>query len=575
MRLGRKRRVQAGASVTALGVAAALSGCGFTPSAPAVTLAGVGGPSADLPGAVAPRSPGHGWAAQQPRAGVLPRPQAPHRATDSKRPNVLMITADDAAPGDLKYMPHVQQLLVDQGVTFSDAIAPTPICVPARASLLTGQYTHNHKAYTIFGQGGGFTSFDSARTLPTWLRAAGYHTMFVGKYLNGYGDTPASELHVEPGWSQWYPTVGGSTYNFLHPIMNMNGKRLVHYNEYNSTLFSDKSNALLAQAARGHKPWFMWVNYVAPHEGGPTEYDDPQMVYPQDKSAWVPTTVPAPQDKNRFAHIALPAWGNLFKRGHDEPSAGADGDANYKAATRYAFEERIEALQSVDRAVARTVATLRAHRQLQKTYIIFASDNGYLTGQHNRNGKLVQFDDSLRIPMVLRGPGIPRHRVVRTAITNPDVATTIAAMTHVKPKRVQDGVNMLPWLTRGYRERIVPIEAYPLFGGIHPIYTGIREGAWTYVRYTKGAGWEELYNRRTDPWELWNLAGDPTYAPQLAFFRRLDRRYRECAGATCPKRFMVPGAPGTIEAVRRAPTPSQPTVTDTPAPVTALERQVP
>ena len=132
---------------------------------------------------------------------------------------MLLITADDAAPGDLKYMPHARDLIADRGVTFTNGVAPTPICVPARASLLTGQYTHNHKAYTIEGKGGGFKSFDSRNALPVWLKRAGYDTLFIGKYLNGYGDAgPAPPAASSPaGPSGGPPSAAPRTTSCTRP----------------------------------------------------------------------------------------------------------------------------------------------------------------------------------------------------------------------------------------------------------------------------------------------------------------------------------------------------------------------
>ena len=204
MSLRRSRRVPTSAGLTALALTAAVTGCAMgpasTPSAAAVRA------SDDLLSIGAP---------QAARADI--RTAGMSAEAGARRPNVLLITADDAAPGDLRFMPHTRRLIANQGVTFTNAVAPTPICVPSRASLLTGQYTHNHKAYTIEGSGGGYKAFDSRNALPTWLRRADYDTLFIGKYLNGYGDKgTGTARRIEPGWTDWRPTVGGSTYNFMH-----------------------------------------------------------------------------------------------------------------------------------------------------------------------------------------------------------------------------------------------------------------------------------------------------------------------------------------------------------------------
>jgi arylsulfatase A-like enzyme len=211
---------------------------------------------------------------------------------------------------------------------------------------------------------------------------------------------------------------------------------------------------------------------------------------------------------------------------------------------REAHQQRIEALQSVDRGVARSVRALRRTGQLRNTVVLFTSDNGYLVGQHNRVGKLISYNDSQRIPVVMAGPGVPRGKRVRTAITNPDLAVTIAGLARARPGRRVDGIDIMPLLRLGYRERVIPTEAYPVQGGTRPIYTGIREGTWTYTRLRgKGPRREELYNRADDPWELHNLAGSARYAAELRRFRALDAQYRDCAGATCPKSLTLPGEP--------------------------------
>ena len=254
------------------------------------------------------------------------------------------------------------------------------------------------------------------------------------------------------------------------------------------------------------------------------------------------TTKPAPTDRNRFRNLRLPQSPNMFRSVRRGWFNGAPMSTLKRRNVREAYQQRIEALQSVDRGVARSVAALRRTGQLRNTVVMFTSDNGFLVGQHNRFGKLYSYNDSQRIPVVMRGPGVPRGKRVRTAITNPDIAVTIASLARAKPGRRVDGIDIMPLLRLGYRERVIPTEAYPVHGGTRPIYTGIREGTWTYTRLRRtGTRREELYNRATDPWELRNLAGKPRFAAELKRFRALDAQYRDCAGATCPKALVLPG----------------------------------
>src|SRR6476469_1226558 len=444
---------------------------------------------------------------------ILPgKPLAPDPFTrPHRRPNLLMITVDDAAQKDMKYLPHVQHLMADEGTTLKNGIAPTPICVPARASLVSGQYAHNHGAVTINGAGGGFKSFPDEDTLPVWLQHAGYDTMFIGKYLNGYGED-GSEHYVPPGWSDWRATVDPSTYNFVRPTVNDNGSDRT-YHRYSSDLFSDLTVDMLTDPARQQKPWYLWVNYVAPHTGGPDAPDDPSVKYPDDKHP-LKTTTPAPRDVDRFANLDLPRTADMFEKDTSDKAiihaTHRHVDAVHRAEMREARQQRIEALQSVDRAVARTVRTLRSTGQLHDTYIAFTSDNGYVLGEHNLDGKLWYFREIAGIPMYLRGPGIQRGAAGAT------------------PTRKVDGTNVIPWLDTGASRRVVPIEGYPVRGGTTPIYTGVIVGPWTYVENRRGRA--ELYYRKVDPWQLNNLRRDPRYHQQYKQLRKLTHEYRDCAG---------------------------------------------
>jgi len=455
----------------------------------------------------------------------------------STKPNLLMITVDDAAQKDMRFLPHVQHLMADEGTTLTNGLAPTPICVPARASLVSGQYSHNHGAVTINGTGGGFKAFKDDDTLPVWLQRAGYDTMFIGKYLNGYGED-GSQTYVPPGWSDWRATVDPSTYNFVRPTVNDNGTDRT-YHEYSSDLFSDLTVDMLTNPERQQKPWYLWVNYVAPHTGGPDAPDDPDVVHPEDKSP-IKTTTPAPRDNNTFDWLNLPRTADMFEKDVSDKAlvrAVREPVPGYRRQEmKEARQQRIEALQSVDRAVARTVRTLRQTGQLDNTYIVFTSDNGYVLGEHNLNGKLWYFREIVGIPMYVRGPGIAKGVTSKTPVTNADWAPTLAALAGAHPKtRVVDGTNVLPWLRTGASRRVVPIEGYPVQGGTTPLYTGVVVGPWTYVQ--NKAGRAELYDRTVDPWQLNNLRKDPRYRPQLKELRKLTRKYADCAGHQCPSDF--------------------------------------
>lgn len=434
--------------------------------------------------------------------------------------NILMITADDATATDLEYMPQTQKLLVEQGTTFSSALSPTPICVPARATLLTGQYAVNHGALTIRGEQGSVLSFDDEETLPVWLNQAGYETAFVGKYLNGYGKE-TDQTYIPPGWSDWQGSIDFSTYNFSKTMINNNGT-VEHDKTYNTDGFAERVNEFIAEPERGDRPWYMWVNYVAPHNGGPSDTDDP-IHWEGIGDDYIKTTKPAKRHKDMFKNKDIPNTPDLFRNDPEQAfgRGAVERSKMNKKAVREAYQQRLESLQAVDEGVASHIKALRDSDQLQNTYIVFSSDNGYFIGQHNLVGKLLWYDESLNVPMVVRGPDVPRGVTSEVPVTGADLPVTFADIAGATPTREVDGENFLSLLAQKDTDRVVPIAAWPVETDSDlPIYAGVRDGNdWKYVLLRSGK--EELYDLKSDPYELNNLANNEGYANDLGRLRGL------------------------------------------------------
>ncbi|MER7557068.1 sulfatase-like hydrolase/transferase [Nocardioides sp. NPDC126508] len=484
-----------------------------------------------------------------------PRSEQPSTATPAfempvDKPNLLMITVDDLASIDMDYLPRVKKLVADSGVTFTDAVAPTPICVPARASLLSGQYAHNHGAHTIHGPEGGYPSFGDSATIATSLQEAGYTTVFTGKYLNEYGEQ-GSERDLPPGWDEWRATVDPSTYNYLGAKFNVNG-HLVKPKGYSTTVITQQAEAALRAARKDGgkksgteaKPWFQWVNYVAPHLGGPTEKGDPKQRFPGTKGA-IGVPVPDKRDRDVYADKPIPPQPNLFpekRKGFPKGSPSRKNPSQVeKDAFRLSHQRRIESARSLDRNIASLLGGLRKSGELARTLVVFTSDNGFSTGYHNFHGKLWYYEESLQIPVLMSGPGVPKGRTVATTLTNPDIATTLLAAAGAKDPHEPDGIDILPWLRAPQQVRVVPIEAWPTADGTSRLWSGVRVGRWTYVELTTGG--VELYDRTEDPYEMNNLAEDPAYAETVSQLADLTDRYRDCSGDDCPKKMYPADGP--------------------------------
>ena len=458
--------------------------------------------------------------------------------TDSRRPNVLLVTLDDAAYGDFRYMPFTRQLVADQGVTMENFISPNPICVPSRASTLTGDYSHNHGLVTVGGpQGLAPTFADSGanrQTVATWLDRAGYDTYTTGKWMNGYEvDLPASAS--EPGWDRWEPATI-DTYQFFDTQFFEQGTEVGSYGEYNTYAITDRATDYIRSRKRDRDPWFAWVNYVAPHHGEGDLDPNPSHY----------TTVPAPEDTDRFEGIALRRQPNMFHAAKGSYGAGRGRvSPELREDMRYAFEQRVQALQAVDRGIRDQVNALRRSHQLDNTYVIVTSDNGYEVGEHNHEGKLLPYRDSLMVPTVLRGPGVPKDKVVDTVASVPDLAVTIASIGRAAPpSRTVDGTNFLPMLdSEKTLYRAIPIVGYPLgTTRERPLYYGVVRGSTTYVRWAWGK--EEMYDTRIDPYQIRNLASEAGYHDRLVELRKLARQLRDCRGNSCPKEYAAAPSAG-------------------------------
>jgi N-acetylglucosamine-6-sulfatase len=440
------------------------------------------------------------------------------------RPNVLVLMSDDQTLESLRVMGNVRTLLGNQGVTFDNNFVSYSLCCPSRSTFLTGQYAHNHHVMGNAPPNGGYDRLDHKNTLPVWLQKAGYVTVHLGKYLNGYGRVRQTE--VPAGWSEWYGSIDPSTYQFYNYTLNENGK-LVKYGatpgEYQADVYARKAVEIIHRQAADPRPFFFSVAFLAPHSGGPREPGDP---------ANMATPVPAPRHRNAFATTPLPLPPSFNESDVSDKPAGIRTRPLLTQARinaiRENYQQRLESLLAVDEAVGEIVKALEATGELNRTYIIFTSDNGFFHGEHRvPSGKVLLYEPSIRVPLIIRGPGIPRggHRPQMTA--NIDLAPTIVAAAHAAPERVMDGRSLLPIA----RDRL-------LFWGRDllletPTYTAIRTPRWKYAEHVSGD--KELYDLLTDPDELVSHHNDPRYAGIRSALAERLLRLRGCTGLSCKR----------------------------------------
>jgi N-acetylglucosamine-6-sulfatase len=462
-----------------------------------------------------------------------------HAPGEPGRPNIVLISTDDMATSELRRMPKTRALLEGPGIRFTDSISPHPMCCPARAEILTGQFAQNNHVRTNAWPTGGYYRLDSTNTLPLWLQGAGYQTAFLGKYLNEYGMRDSRE--VPPGWDHWQSIARGGVYDYYNYRLNQDGRVRDVRGVYQTDYWTEQSERLIHQMSSDDRPFFLWQSHVAPHTACP--------IMNYGAGCWE-NPMPSMAYTRAYDHAPLP---QRKKPSYDE--ADVSDKPRYIAskkqiaprrATRYRelYQRRIESLQSVDDAVARTVAALDEEGELDNTLILFISDNGFLLGEHRTWGKNMGYEESLQVPLLMRGPGVPAGVRSDQTVSTVDLAPTIAAAAHATPGLDVDGRNLLPVVSGDQPGwQTILIQAGPSTaqkGGW--MFRGVRTARYTYMERTKSPA-VELYDRQRDPFELRNLHGDPAYARVEAELRmRLDR-LKDCAGADCRQRFGPVPAP--------------------------------
>ena len=447
--------------------------------------------------------------------------------------NVVEIMTDDQTAASLAYMGNVNTLLGGDGTTFDQAIDSFPLCCPSRATNLTGQYSHNHGVLHNNPPFGGFIQLDGTSTLPVWLQAAGYRTMHVGRYLNGY----EAKYGIPPGWTDWVGLPHSAAFNYFawkafdHGVVR-DYPDAAHPGEYLTDFETRKGVEMIDDASKGDRPFYLSLWYTAPHRGAPRDPDDPRR--PQ-------TPSPAPRHRDAFAGVRMPRVPSFNERNmYDKPQVVADRPRlshELAAGVEENWRQENEALMAVDEGVSQIVEALRRNGQLDNTLIVFLSDNGFMHGEHRALAeKVLPYEESIRVPLVLRGPGVPRGRIDHRLVANVDVTSTILDAADVAPGRVQDGRSLLELLTDPGAEwgRDILIENGNGANGV-PTYRGIRNYRFLYVEH-KTTGEYELYDLEKDPYELQSVDGHATYARAQHNLHMRLKQLVSCAGLDCQAR---------------------------------------
>lgn len=379
--------------------------------------------------------------------------------------------------------------------------------------MLRGQYAHNHGVLVNSGAMGGYDRFRElgreSSTIATWLQSAGYMTAFLGKYMNGYPDFPT---HVPEGWDEWFAVLD----KFFDFRVSENG-RIVEYHgpeNYETDVLASKAAEFIRQAAAAEAPFFIYIATHAPH---------------------APAN-PAPRHAGEFAGLTAPRSPSFNEEDvSDKPSWIASRPKLTQAEIEQIderFRQRLRSMLAVDEMIDTLMTTLEATGQAEQTYIFFTSDNGYHLGEHRfKSGKTNPYDEDVRVPFLVCGPGIGEGSEVSGIALNVDIAPTLADLAGVPTPGFVDGQSLEPLLFghaagSAWRSGLLIEWLKP-----DKEYQGVRSDDYLYVDHF-GRGEFELYDRRLDPYELENISSTADPALLAALSSWLDR-LADCAAAGC------------------------------------------
>ncbi len=439
-------------------------------------------------------------------------------AQSAVRPNILFIMADDhnrqsisAYSGRYKEIaptPNIDRL-AKEGMRFDRMAASNSLCVPSRAVLITGKYSHLNGVKTNGDE------FDGGQqTFPKLMQQAGYQTALFGKWHLKSQPTGFDHYAVIPGQGRFTDCP------FLETGEPWNAKGNTAAKGYLTDVITDKSIAWL-KARPQDKPFCIMVHHKAPHV--------PHQPAPRHEAFLEDVVLPEPssllddyagraireiEDTTRYSRLAINAEGQ-----YRELAKKFEG--NREQATREIyqafFKGYLRLVRGVDENVGRLLDYLDEAGLRENTVVIYTSDNGFFSGEHGFYNKMWMYEESLHLPLLVRYPGVVAPGSECSQLTSMlDIAPTFLDLSGAAIPADLQGASLLPLLRGGQApvRDAVYYHFYEQFGT--PEMVGVRTGTHKLVHYPGLAQVQwELFDLENDPTEMENLAGKPEFRPLL------------------------------------------------------------
>ncbi|KAJ1711082.1 gloeobacteria sulfatase [Aspergillus flavus] len=371
---------------------------------------------------------------------------AQQNAVSKRPPNFLFIMSDDQdlLLDSLSYTPLTMKHMRDKGTTFNNHFVTTALCCPSRVSLWTGRLAHNTNVTDVHPPWGGYPKFVEGgfdkNFLPVWLQQAGYDTYYTGKLMNAHSIENYASPHVS-GFNGSDFLLDPYTYDYMNATYQRNHDAPVSYlGRHTTEVLTEKAMGFLEDALSGERPFFMAVSPIAPHSNMNGTYGAGS------GPLWMDEPIPEDRHKHLFPEAKVPRKANFNPKEptgvswiHDLPFRN-ETEVDYND---HYYRQRLRALQGVDELVDSLVTRLEQSDKLDNTYIIYTSDNGFHIGQHRLPpGKTCGFDEDIRVPFFIRGPGIPEGAVEDSVSTHIDLAPTFYELAGIPLRDDFDGAPM-------------------------------------------------------------------------------------------------------------------------------------
>lgn len=365
-------------------------------------------------------------------------------ANAAKKPNVVFVLTDDqdVEMQSLQHMPLLQKYMINEGTLFDRHYCTVSVCCPSRVNLWTGRAAHNTNVTDLFPPYGGYPKFVreglNEDWLPVWLQKAGYNTYYVGKLFNAHDVDNYDSPYVN-GFNQSDFLLDPYTYEYYNGHMTRNGEPPVSYaGRYSPDVVAEKAYGFLNEATLHDEPFFLGIAPIAPHSN--VKLSDPENGISLDTAFY------AERHAHLFKEYKIPRTANFNP---DRPSGvGWVRKLPQLNDTVVAYNDefqrsRLRALQAVDEMVEELVKKLDAKGILDNTYIFYSTDNvsfssmqassvltfhhqGYHISQHRLPpGKECPYETDIHIPLIVRGPGVPRGHTAGVVSSHTDLTPTM------------------------------------------------------------------------------------------------------------------------------------------------------